>query len=114
MAAGAVRARARAGGGDGEFKLRGQAYAVEDRALQRRYARQVTARLGWRPEPGHSHLFAVDIDDVTFIRYDDASGDQLVTRWLPGQEFVRRGTTATSPGAPQPLTSLLLPVQDSP
>jgi hypothetical protein len=37
------------------------------------------------------------------------SGDQFVTRWPPGREFVRRGTTATSLGAPQPLTSLLLP-----
>lgn len=96
-------------GSEGEFKLRGRARAVEDLALQRRYADEAAARLGWRPELGRFHLFTVDIDDVTFIRYDDASGDQFVTRWPRGREFVRRATTATSLGAPQPLTSLLLP-----
>ena len=46
--------------------------------LQCRYAAAVTASLGWAPEPGRFHLFRIDIDEVTFIRYDDATGDQYV------------------------------------
>ena len=88
-------------GGDGEFKLRGTARPHAEPDLQRRYAAAVAERLGWRPSPGRFHLFAVDICDVTFIRYDDATGDQFVTRWPRGGEFVRRGTSATSLGEPE-------------
>jgi hypothetical protein len=93
-------------GGEGEFKVRGRARAEDDSSVQRRYADEVAAGLGWRPEPGQFHLFAVDIDDVTFIRYVDATGDQFVTRW-PGHEFVRRATGATMVGAPEPRQDLL-------
>jgi hypothetical protein len=89
-------------GGPGEYKLRGTARAETDLAVQRHYADAVGASLGWRPEPGRFHLFAVDIDDVTVIRYDDATGDQFVTRWPGTDEFVRRGTSATSLGDPEP------------
>jgi hypothetical protein len=88
-------------GGDGEFKLRGTARAHTDPDLQRRYSDAVAESLGWRPVPGKFHLFAVDIGDVTFIRYDDPTGDQFVTRWPHGGEFVRRGTSATSLGQPE-------------
>ena len=43
----------------------------------------------------------------SFIRYDEPTGDQYVTRWPEGTEFVRRGTSATSLGAPEPITDLL-------
>ncbi len=89
-------------GGPGEYKLRGTARAETDPAVQRHYADAVGASLGWRPEPGRFHLFGVDIDDVTVIRYDDATGDQFVTRWPGTDEFVRRGTSATSLGDPEP------------
>jgi hypothetical protein len=95
-------------GGVGEFKIRGTARAEPDQAVQRRYASDVAEHLGWRPEPGRFHLFAVDIEQVTFIRYDDASGDQFVVLWPPGREFVRRGTTATSLGEPEPGGDLLV------
>jgi Pyridoxamine 5'-phosphate oxidase len=94
-------------GGEGEFKVRGRAHPVEDLAIQRRYAATVTARLGWRPVPGRFHLFTVELHEVTFIRYDDATGDQYVVRWPQGREFVRRGTSATSLGDPQPRTDIL-------
>ena len=94
-------------GGDGEFKVRGRAEVSEDPAVQRRYAEAVADNLGWRPEPGRFHLFAVDIDEVTVVRYDDATGDQYVTRWPAGREFVRRGTSATSVGDPEPHHELL-------
>ena len=94
-------------GGDGEFKVRGTARPRTDPDLHRRYAAAVAESLGWRPVPGEFHLFTVDIDDVTFIRYEDATGDQFVTRWPPGAEFVRRGTSATTLGPPEPRHDLL-------
>jgi len=94
-------------GAEGEFKLRGTVRERTDPELQRRYAAAVAESLGWRPVPGEFHLFTVDIDDVTFIRYEDATGDQFVTRWPPGGEFVRRGTSATTLGPPEPRPDLL-------
>jgi hypothetical protein len=44
---------------------------------------------------------------VTFIRYDEPTGDQYVTRWPRGGEFVRRGATATSLGPREPWHDLL-------
>lgn len=95
------------GGPDGEFKLRGTARTEDDREVQRRYAEAVAASLGWNPEPGRFHLFELDIDEVTFISYDTATGDQQVAMWPPGREFIRRGTSATSVGEPEPLTDLI-------
>ncbi len=94
-------------GQDGEYKLRGIAVEEPDAATQAGYAQQVAARLGWQPEPGKFHLFRVDLDDITYIRWDDATNDQYVTRWPAGTEFVRRGTSATSQGPPEPRPDLL-------
>jgi Pyridoxamine 5'-phosphate oxidase len=94
-------------GGEGEFKLRGTARAEDDPQAQRRYADAVAASLGWQPEPGRFHLFDIDIADVTFIRYDDATGDQHVASWPPGREFLRRGTSATTVGTPEPVTDII-------
>jgi len=91
----------------GEFKVRGTARAEEDPAVQRRYADTVASSLGWSPQPGRFHLFAVSIGQVTFIRYDTPTGDQYVTMWPPGREFVRRGTSATSVGDPEPVSDLI-------
>lgn len=99
-------------GGEGEFKVRGTARAEGDPVVQARYAAAVGASLGWTPEPGHFHLFAVTIGEVAFIRYDDASGDQHVARWPPAREFIRRGTTATSLGGPEPVRDILVPAPD--
>jgi hypothetical protein len=96
-------------GGEGEFKVRGTARAEGDPDVQARYAVAVGASLGWTPEPGRFHLFAVAIGQVTFIRYDDATGDQHVVQWPPAQEFIRRGTTATSLGEPEPVHDILTP-----
>jgi hypothetical protein len=94
-------------GSGGEFKLRGRAVSEETPRVHKEYSGVVAAELGWRPEPGRFHLFRVDIDDVTFIRWDDASNDQYVTRWPEAREFVRRGTSATSVGEPEPIHDLL-------
>jgi hypothetical protein len=95
-------------GAEGEVKIRGTAREERDPGRQQRYARGVADALGWEPEPGRFHLFAVEISDVTFIRYDGATGDQFVTCWPPAREFVRRGTTATSVGEPEPTVDLLV------
>jgi hypothetical protein len=94
-------------GTDGEFKLRGRAEPQTDSTVQAGFAREVTERLGWRPEVGMFHLFRVEVDDATFIHWDDATNDQYVTRWPAGVEFVRRGTSATSQGPPEPISDLL-------
>jgi hypothetical protein len=65
-------------GTEGEVKLRGRAIAVEDLNARRRYCDAV-AVLGWSPEEPWFHLFRVEIDDVTLIRYAQA-GDQYVAR----------------------------------
>jgi hypothetical protein len=95
-------------GGDGEFKVRGTARTVADGDVQQRYADAVARDLGWRPVAGRFHLFAIDVDHVTYIRYDDATGDQYVAMWPPAREFVRRGTSATSVGDPQPRHDILI------
>jgi hypothetical protein len=95
-------------GGEGEFKIRGTARSERDPAVQRRYADSVSGSLGWAPEPGKFHLFAVSIEEVTFIRYDDATGDQQVAMWPPAREFIRRGTSATSVGQPEPVSGGIL------
>jgi hypothetical protein len=95
-------------GGEGELKVRGHAVAEHDPQVQGRYAAAVAEALGWRPEVGRFHLFDVDVDHVAFVRYDEATGDQHVVTWPPGEEFVRRGTGATTVGAPEPVHELLL------
>jgi hypothetical protein len=100
-------------GGEGEFKIRGTARAEDDPDIHARYAAAVSASLGWTPEPGRFHLFAVAISEVTFIRYDDATGDQHVARWPPVREFIRRGTTATSLGEPEPVRDILMDTPES-
>ena len=70
----------------------------------------VAASLGWNPQPGRFHRFAVDIGQVTVITDDaSATGDQHVAMWPPGQEFIRRGTTPTSVGDPEPQSHIIQP-----
>jgi hypothetical protein len=94
-------------GTEGECKVRGRAVAETDPGVQIGYADAVSSRLGWEPQPGRFHLFRIDVEDVTFIRYDDATGDQYVTRWPAGIESVRRATSPTSVGEPEPHADLL-------
>jgi hypothetical protein len=92
----------------GEYKVRGDAVAEDDANVQARYASVVQAQLGWAPTPGRFHLFWVDVADVTFIRYDDATGDQFVARWPAAKEYVRRGDSATSLGEAEAYSELLV------
>ena len=78
----------------GEFKLRGRAEEVrDDPEVIERYCQALQEKINWRPD-GPFHLFAVDIERVTFIKYME-SGDQLVREWRPGApptERLRRWT----------------------
>jgi hypothetical protein len=94
-------------GGEGELKVRGRAVEEHDGDVQARYAAAVARDLGWRPQVGRFHLFEVDLYHVAFVHYDHETGDQFVTTWPPGEEYVRRGTTATSVGEPEPHHDLL-------
>jgi hypothetical protein len=93
-------------GSEGEYKVRGRAVAEADPVVQHGYADMVSRLLGWNPEPGRFHLFRVDVEDVTFIRWDPATNDQFVARWPDVREFVRRGTSTTSLGDPEPVSDL--------
>jgi hypothetical protein len=88
----------------GEVKLRGRAISVNDTERRGRYCDAVSA-LGWRPEEPTFHLFRIDITDVTFVRYH-GNGDQQVARWPARVEFLRRATSATSVGDPEPIADL--------
>jgi hypothetical protein len=52
-------------------------------------------------------LFAVDINDVTYIGYDADTSGQHVARWPAGLEYVRPSVTPTSLGPPRPVRRLL-------
>lgn len=95
-------------GEEGELKLRGTADPVDDRAALQRYADAVSAALPWSPEVGRFHLFRVEIDQVTYLRYDNASGDQYLALWPSGRETVRRGTSATTLGADEDVRDVLV------
>jgi hypothetical protein len=94
-------------GAEGEYKVRGRAVAEPDPDRQERFGRVVSESLGWTPQRGHFHLFRVDVEDVTYIRWEDATNNQYVTRWPDGGEYVRRGTSDTSVGPPEPMSDLL-------
>ena len=94
-------------GTGGEYKVRGHAIAELDPVVQHGYARAMHAEAGWEPQPGRFHLFRIDVDDVAFIRWDSSTNDQFVTHWPSRREFVRRGTSATSVGDPEPFSELL-------
>lgn len=93
-------------GSAGEFKVRGSA-VLEHGAVEQRYAEVCSRELGWSPVVGRFHLFRIDVHDVTFIRWE-GDNNQYVTRWPPGTEYVRRGTSATSVGPPEPIRHLLV------
>jgi hypothetical protein len=94
-----------------EIKLRGTARREHDRKVQERYASKVRAELPWDPVVGDFALFAVDIDDVTYVGFTEGSGDQHVARWPGGQEFVRPATSPTRLGPPRPVRQVLSPAR---
>jgi hypothetical protein len=93
-----------------EIKLRGRARREHDRDVQERYARKVAAELPWEPVVGDFALFAVDIDEVTYVGFTEGSGDQHVARWPQGEEYRRPAASPTRLGARQPVREVLGPL----
>jgi hypothetical protein len=90
----------------GEYKLRGTAVLEDGAEANAEVAAAVAEQKDYTPLPGKFHLFRVDVEDITFVRWGD-DNDQYLTRWPPGLEHVRRGTSATSNAPPEPYSELL-------
>jgi hypothetical protein len=90
-----------------EIKMRGTVRIESDPAIHQRYASAVATEIGWQPVVGEFTLFAVDIDDLTYIGYDPDTSAQHVARWPADVEYLRPSTTPTSLGPPQPIRRLL-------
>jgi hypothetical protein len=93
--------------GEVEILLRGTAREVSEPDVQSHYADAVAATLGWRPIVGEFALFAVDVDDLSYIRFDPGTGDQHLARWPAAVEYRRRHLTPTSYGPREPASELL-------
>jgi hypothetical protein len=59
--------------------------------------------------PASSACSRVDVGDVTYIGYDEATGAQHVARWPAGDEYLRPATNPTSLGPRQPVRRVLTP-----
>jgi hypothetical protein len=90
-----------------EIMIRGTVRAGTGDDIQRRYAAAVQAHLGWQPVPGEFALFAMDINDVTYIGHDAGGNAQHVARWPTGEEYLRPSLTPTTLGPPRPIRRLL-------
>jgi hypothetical protein len=67
-----------------EIAVNGRAVEIHDAETRRRYAEAVE-RTAWNGSP--FHLFAVEIDSVGLVKYED--GEQLVKVWPAGTELRR-------------------------
>ena len=94
-----------------EIMMRGTVRAETAADVHRRYATAAAADLGWRPVLGEFTLFAVDIDDITYIGHDTETNAQHVARWPAGEEYFRPSLTPTSLGPPEPVSHLLTAAQ---
>lgn len=101
-----VRSAITTPGNEIEILLRGKAVSVGDREVQQRYADAVASALHWRPELGLFNLFRIDLEDVTYIHFDEP-GDQHVARWPAGIEYRREHLTPTSYGPREPAAGVL-------
>ncbi len=92
---------------EAEIMMRGTVRPETAPDVQRSYAADVEAHLGWRPVPGEFALFSVAINDVTFIGHDAESNAQHVARWPAGEEYLRPSLTPTTLGSAEPVRRLL-------
>ncbi|MBM7783372.1 pyridoxamine 5'-phosphate oxidase family protein [Tenggerimyces flavus] len=82
----------------GEVKLRGTVRLVEDREIHERYATAMAATAGWQPVVGHFALFAIELDSLTYVGYDEATGAQHVAQWPSNEEYLRETISPTKLG----------------
>ena len=82
-----------------EFKLRGRVIEIQDPELREATASAIEATSGWRPPDGW-HFFALDIQEATFLAWQNGILD--LTRWNRdrGLDSVRRSIAVLDePGA---------------
>ncbi len=70
-------------GSEGEFKVYGQAVAVDDQSTRGRYGHSLRQATGWAPEGDEWHLWYVDIDQVSWFRAAGDGGHETEV-WRPG------------------------------
>ena len=58
-------------GKEGDFKLYGRAGDVQDAGRRAAYRAAIKARIDWEPPEPNYHLFAIDIDSVGFVTFDE-------------------------------------------
>lgn len=90
-----------------EMKLRCTARAESAHAVQEQYVGEVSRRLGWQPVVGRFALFAISIEDATYIGYDPDTHGQHVAHWPASEEYIRPATTPTSLGPRRTVQRLL-------
>jgi hypothetical protein len=61
-----------------QFKLHCRAIRMSDEAAHRN-AVEILEQTGWNPEP--YHLFALDIESATHIRFEGDEGKQIAEHW---------------------------------
>lgn len=91
-----------------EIKIRGTVRVETDLEIQSRYAAQVASEIGWVPVVGDFTLFAIDIEDLTYIGYDEPTGAQHVAQWPADVEFVRPATSPTKLGPRRDVRRLMV------
>jgi hypothetical protein len=89
-----------------EVKIRGTARLEQDVGIHHRYAREAADELGWVAVVGDFALFAIEIDDLSYVSFDE-SGAQHVARWPANVEFVRPAISPTKLGAREDVHRLI-------
>lgn len=75
-------------GDEGDFKLYGRAWPVEEDDRRARYRSTIKARIDWEPTEPNYHLFAVDVDSAGFVTFRE--GNRFWMAW-DGERGLRRG-----------------------
>lgn len=66
-------------GKEGDFKAYGRAVEIRDLDARRRYCDALFAKIGWKPDEPEFHLFALDIENVGYVVFDQ--GKSLRKTW---------------------------------
>lgn len=88
-------------GDEGEVKVRGRVTEVLEPGRRAALCAAIGAALPFEPDPERIDPFTVDVASLVHVVYVD--GDQHVAMWPERRRFVRRITSATSVGDPEPL-----------
>jgi hypothetical protein len=68
-----------------QYKLHGRAIPMREEAAHRNTL-EILEQTGWNPEP--YHLFALDIESATHIRFEGEEGKQVTEHWVASGEQV--------------------------